>query len=339
MQTNTGIPAVSPEILEEKKLLRQDVMRASLIVVAIQLFANVFSLVCGMAAGVVMGVMSQVLPFSVSQLMADYAMMITFLTGYLPIMLVELLVIILGWKMFKLPPPRMKSREGGSFWPLSAFSVVGLGVIGQLLTSLLLTFFSLLRIPIYSPDFSLDWSQPTGSILMLLYICIIGPILEEFCFRGVILKLLQRHGTSFAVLFSAVLFALFHMNLVQFCVPVLLGIFLALLTIRSGSLLPAILAHIVNNTMAMVLDMVLPADQPILYWTGYIIYAVIFLGVLAVFAILHGLGMVEILRWRSPLMKLRTQLRFAFTHWSTLVLLGVYLLFLIFTGITALLQG
>ena len=66
MQTNTGIPAVSPEILEEKKLLRQDVMRASLIVVAIQLFANVFSLVCGMAAGVVMGVMSQVLSFSVS---------------------------------------------------------------------------------------------------------------------------------------------------------------------------------------------------------------------------------------------------------------------------------
>lgn len=340
-------PAQSPEQLacnQAKQAMRRDVKKTVLLVIGLLVGANVLSVLILLVYGV-----AQTLPalLSGSQVDTSYltnlssSMLMTFLTGYLPIMIAEIAVILIAWRILKLPFSRVlgHNRMGAGFTALGAFGCIGFGVIGQLITSLMLTVMELLHIPVYSPDFALDWGQPLGCWLSLVSVCVLGPILEELVFRGFILKALQRHGVSFAVIFSAFLFTLFHQNLVQFFVPFLLGIFLALLAVRSGSLLPSILAHIANNTIAMILDMVLPQDNPALYGIGYLIYAVIFLGVAAIFMILYLKELTPILKWRHPLMKLRTQLASALSHWPTVVFMVLYLLMILYTTLAAFLQN
>jgi membrane protease YdiL (CAAX protease family) len=86
----------------------------------------------------------------------------------------------------------------------------------------------------------------------------IGPLVEELLFRGVLLSaLLRRLRTAWAVLASAVLFALVHLpelHWLWYALPnlALLGVALAWLRLRSGSLWPAVIAHACNNLLAMV---------------------------------------------------------------------------------------
>lgn len=340
-------PAPSPAqlaVAEAKRSMRRDVKKTVLLLIGLLVGANILSILF-----MLVGSVAQVLPALLAGAEADLdalmnfssSMVMTFVTGYLPIILAEIAVILIAWRILKLPFSKVlgHNRMGPGFTALGAFGCIGIGVVGQLITSLMLVILQLIRFPIYSPDFTLDWDQPLGCWLSLGYICVLGPILEELIFRGFILKALQRHGVSFAILFSAVLFTLFHQNLVQFFVPFLLGIFLALLAVRSGSIIPSILAHIANNTIAMLLDEILPQDNAVLYGLGYLIYAVVFLGVAAIFMILYLKELTPLLKWRHPLMKLRTQLASAFSHWPTVVFLVLYLLMVLYTTLMALIYN
>lgn len=78
-----------------------------------------------------------------------------------------------------------------------------------------------------------------------------APLSEEPLFRGLILGgFLLRYGPRKAILYSALLFALIHMNPWQFPIGFLSGLFLGWLTMRTGSLWPAIFAHFLNNLSA-----------------------------------------------------------------------------------------
>ena len=94
-------------------------------------------------------------------------------------------------------------------------------------------------------------------IALTLVVASIGPLVEELLFRGVLLSaLLRRLGTAWAVLASAVLFALVHLpdlHWLWYALPnlALLGVVLAWLRLRSGSLWPAVIAHASNNLLAM----------------------------------------------------------------------------------------
>jgi membrane protease YdiL (CAAX protease family) len=76
-------------------------------------------------------------------------------------------------------------------------------------------------------------------------------ICEELLFRGVILTGLRRSfGPVAAVAVSALLFAALHASPWRFFPQLLLGVLLALLTLRSGSVLPAVVAHAAYNASA-----------------------------------------------------------------------------------------
>ena len=83
---------------------------------------------------------------------------------------------------------------------------------------------------------------------------LVPAICDELAFRGVILRGLQH---SFrprnAVFLSAFFFALFHMNVFLFIPTFVLGVILGLLTLRSRSLLPAILFHLLHNGVLIAL--------------------------------------------------------------------------------------
>ena len=90
--------------------------------------------------------------------------------------------------------------------------------------------------------------------LALLFIAavVVAAICEESLFRGLLLELLRRRsGWIAAVASSAFLFGVFHLNPIVLLPTALVGAYLAILVWRSGSIYPAVLAHALNNGLAL----------------------------------------------------------------------------------------
>lgn len=91
-----------------------------------------------------------------------------------------------------------------------------------------------------------------NGIFRVTTVMLLAPVYEELVFRGISLSSSRRaftcrHSDAIAILLSALLFALYHGNLVQFCYALPMGILLALLATWTSSLLPSILLHITIN--------------------------------------------------------------------------------------------
>ncbi len=85
---------------------------------------------------------------------------------------------------------------------------------------------------------------------------------EELVFRGYVqTRLTKSFGPFAGILVSSFLFAAFHMDLVHVVAVFPLGVYLGLLSWRSGSLYPAMLAHFVNNVISVVAVCLAPADK------------------------------------------------------------------------------
>lgn len=97
-----------------------------------------------------------------------------------------------------------------------------------------------------------------GRAATLFFIVGVAPVLEELVFRGFLQTSLTRAiGAVPAAAASAVTFGLFHMSDPP-VVPVLIAIggLFAWLRLKSGSVLPGMVGHAVNNGIAMALAMV-----------------------------------------------------------------------------------
>lgn len=86
--------------------------------------------------------------------------------------------------------------------------------------------------------------------LTVVLACVIGPLAEECFFRGVVYPAIRgRTSVRRAMLLSGGLFALVHTNWVGFLPILLLGVLLAYVYERTGSLMSSLAVHIVHNTM------------------------------------------------------------------------------------------
>jgi sodium transport system permease protein len=84
--------------------------------------------------------------------------------------------------------------------------------------------------------------------LAVLSLVVLPAVCEELAFRGFILTGLRRRYRPWAAIgLSSFLFALYHMNVFQLLPTFLLGVVLALLTVRSGSVVPAMVLHLLHN--------------------------------------------------------------------------------------------
>jgi len=91
----------------------------------------------------------------------------------------------------------------------------------------------------------------TQIVWIVLLVCVLVPIGEEMFFRGFVYGTLRRWGVTAATVLSALFFGAVHQQVVHFLPIVVLGAILALLYERTGSLLPAMLVHAVNNLVAV----------------------------------------------------------------------------------------
>ena len=114
---------------------------------------------------------------------------------------------------------------------------------------------------VWIPEAFYSYNQVMGNLtdsdmmITVLYVLFVGPVTEELIFRGAIL---DRFYLAFpflaANILQAVLFGVYHMNLIQGLYAFGLGFVLGLVRYVSGSILLPALIHILFNTTSYMTD-------------------------------------------------------------------------------------
>lgn len=119
----------------------------------------------------------------------------------------------------------------------------------------------------------------------LLYETLLGPVTEEFFFRGIIFSVArQKHGNLYAIIISSLFFALGHLNGVQFISALFMGVVIGYTIILTGNVYIGVVIHVVNNSFALFNANILNNIWGIDYNSGII--QIIFGIILLVFGIL-----------------------------------------------------
>ena len=157
------------------------------------------------------------------------------------------IIVLMAWKQYGL---QQAFSSIGCNWSNAALATLGV---------LLVTFAAnlateLLQLPNAMEDEFIGMSQmPIG----LLAIGVLGPICEEVVFRGGVMRPLLHRGVHVwhAILLSAVLFGLIHMNWAQIPFAIVVGISYGMVYARTQSLVITSFCHIANNLTSVVLMM------------------------------------------------------------------------------------
>lgn len=136
--------------------------------------------------------------------------------------------------------------------PVIWFSVIILAIAGsQMLNDLILVFRLNEIFPYYS---QMTDDTMTGQPVWLLFLTVglLAPAAEELIFRGLVFRRMKDFMNPWAaIILSALLFGIYHGNMIQFLYASLMGILLAVIYHRTGTLWTSILAHLVANLWSL----------------------------------------------------------------------------------------
>ena len=242
------------------KAYRKTVSRCALLLVLLSLLAN------GISFG--FSTLFRMIQNTTGSLPLSYDMA-TFFIAYLPCLAADIIAILLGVLLLK---PKFQDgilsapKTDPQFLILSFLGCLGAVNVAGFVFLLYYQLIDLMGGSFAVPQISLLSGDPLAMVFLLLYLCILGPVLEELIFRGLILNALKPFGQMSAILVSSLFFAMFHMNLVQLPTPLLMGLILGFVTLRTCSVYPAILFHILNNTLRGALPLLMGGGTPLLDW-------------------------------------------------------------------------
>ena len=110
-----------------------------------------------------------------------------------------------------------------------------------------------------------NWAEKEFELIMnnrfgYFIVGLLAPLVEELVFRGAILRALLRWKSNpwIGIVISAVMFSAIHMNPAQMPHAFLIGLLLGWMYYRTDSIVPGVVYHWVNNTIAYVLFVFYP---------------------------------------------------------------------------------
>ena len=172
-------------------------------------------------------------------------------------------IAVFVWRRWAVVSPAyMRTRQWG------VFAWCAVAALGTLIPSVALQEL-LPEMPDLSGDtFKLIMDNRYGYFVL----CLLAPFAEELVIRGAVLRsLLGSMGNHWAAIaVSAVIFAVVHANPAQMPHALLIGLLLGWMYYRTGSILPGIALHWVNNTAAYVFYVLFPfaADMKLTEFFG-----------------------------------------------------------------------
>ncbi|MDO5778986.1 MAG: CPBP family intramembrane metalloprotease [Clostridium sp.] len=87
-------------------------------------------------------------------------------------------------------------------------------------------------------------------VILLIESCVIAPIFEEILYRGILLKgLINKYNSKRAIVYSALIFGIAHLNIPQGINAFLLGLILGTVFYYTRSIYLCMIMHFVNNLL------------------------------------------------------------------------------------------
>ena len=111
-----------------------------------------------------------------------------------------------------------------------------------------------------------------GTILLFTAVVILAPLGEEIIFRGFLQQILEKHWKDItqAILFTALIFSLIHMNPYWFVQIYFLGVILGFLAWKTQSIIAPLILHSLNNSMALLLSSLELQQNNLYIWNGHV---------------------------------------------------------------------
>lgn len=246
---------------EEKKRIRIRYLKVGLVIVFNMLMFNFIItgaayLILGLAGGGEFTLSS--IKETAARVLAENPDISVIVSCAIPI-ISEILSILLGCRLLKLDLRSLFTRNGYTGGTVVKTSSIGLGIqtgaaiIAQIIAAILAKF----NLQSATVDLTIQNNAAWSVIIMYFYACLLGPLLEELLYRGVILQGLRKYNERLAIVVSALIFGLMHQNYQQFILAFALGLVLATVTLKYESIVPAVITHVIVNTTGVLTTLML----------------------------------------------------------------------------------
>lgn len=179
--------------------------------------------------------------------------------------------VLLSLRWFYLDPVSILSlrKPDAGAWAATALGIFGLNHLLTLAGSWQETVFPLPESMRLFYEALLSYRGPLDFAWLLLTFAAVPAVCEEILFRGFLqagwIRLLGSAPLGVAA--TALTFAVFHLDPWRFAGILILGLFLGALVHRTGSLLPAMLAHALNNVLSIAGSAFAPEDTVGARWS------------------------------------------------------------------------
>ena len=224
---------------------------------------GMFALLGWFLVGMLLGSVVQwiALAFVSQQTVLDYGMIVVYPIQFIPAML-----YVARQSQRNALFEKGYALDSASFAPFSPWAAAGLTLLATVSGIFVfdLVNYANMQLTLRSPSLSEFYSvfmnlmrQLTGGPFWssFLTVAIMAPIFEEWLCRGMVLRgLLVKMKPSWAIILSALFFALIHANPWQALNAFLIGVLMGYIYYKTGSLKLTMLMHFANNACALVLN-------------------------------------------------------------------------------------
>ncbi len=148
---------------------------------------------------------------------------------------------------------------GTAYHPKAAVLLVVIGVacclLGNFATNILGSMFESIFGVTFTmpPDDTVIDSVPMF-FLSVLGVAVVPALVEEFAIRGVVMQPLRKYGDKFAIIMSAVVFAIMHGNMVQIPFAFIAGLAIGYAVTATGTMWTGIAIHFLNNLVSVLMQ-------------------------------------------------------------------------------------
>lgn len=168
-----------------------------------------------------------------------------------------------------------------------------------MLLSIMLVFAAMFMFNVLAQELGLSdeladvMKQVSNNVLGCISIAVLGPILEEVLFRGAIQGyLMRKYNPTVGIVVAALVFGLIHMNPIQIFYAFCLGLVFGWMYYRTRSLMPVIIGHVLNNSLAAV-TMIMGAEEEDAVMSPAEKIAIIGGSLLAALALMHLINRLQ----------------------------------------------
>lgn len=171
---------------------------------------------------------------------------LSFLVAMLPMYIIAYPIIFL---MFKAVPVQ-QGAEKKKMRPLHLFIMFLICYAGMYICNIAANMVATTVGSLFQNEVEnvvLTVTESINPLVNFIIMVICAPVMEELLFRKVLIDRTAQYGEGVAIVFSGLVFGLFHGNLVQFAYAFFLGVMFGFVYVKTRSIIYTVILHMITN--------------------------------------------------------------------------------------------